>query len=351
MGLAFLARCQQDDGHWSLLGFDRQNALQQFQLDSDTAATGLAILAFQGAGYTHREFQYADRLNRAIAWLVSHQQPNGNLYVDADKVSNESCQLYSHAIAALALAEAYGMTQDPAVRDAAQRSIDFIVDSQDSSLGGWRYFSEPGRRSSDTSVTGWMVMALHSARLAGLDVDPDVWSGIATWMDIAQAADAPSQFTYNPYAVDDPNRQIDRSAGRKPSKCMTAVGLLIQMYTGWERDDARLREGAQVLLEQLPNHFNAEMRDTYYWYYATQVLRHVGGDFWKTWDSELHPLLLRTQVAEGVLAGSWDPYLPVEDRWGRFGGRIYVTALNLLSLEVDYRLLPLYEKTVSAQTE
>ncbi len=344
-GLAFLIRNQHADGHWSLLGFDDGHSLQQFQMDSDTAATGLALLAFQGAGYNHREFKYADRVNRAVAWLVSHQRADGNLYVGSDKVSDGNCQLYSHGIATLALTEAFGMTQDSAIRDAAQKSVDFIVNTQDPIRGGWRYFSETALRSTDTSVTGWMVMALHSARLAGLDVDSKVWSGVDDWLDIARVPDAEFQFVYDPHIKDDSDGKMVRSHLRRAANSTTAIGLLMRMYTGWDRADPRLLEGANVLLKQLPTEFNSELRDTYYWYYATQVLRHIDGPQWQKWNQALHPLLLSTQVPDGELAGSWNPFTPVEDKWGKYGGRLYLTTLNLLSLEVDYRLLPLYEKS------
>jgi hypothetical protein len=72
---------------------------------------------------------------------------------------------------------------------------------------------------------------------------------------------------------------------------------------------------------------------------------HMGGDYWRQWNGRLHPLLLETQETEGRLAGSWDPLRPLPDRWGAQAGRLYVTTMNLLSLEVYYRHLPLYEDT------
>jgi hypothetical protein len=71
----------------------------------------------------------------------------------------------------------------------------------------------------------------------------------------------------------------------------------------------------------------------------------MGGEHWQLWNSRLHPLIVQSQVPAGPLAGSWDPKGPVPDRWGPHGGRLYVTTLNLLSLEVFYRHLPLYEET------
>jgi hypothetical protein len=191
------------------------------------------------------------------------------------------------------------------------------------------------------------VTALHSARLAGIDVDPEVWVGVDRWLAVAHAPDNEYTFRYNPFAPDIEKQR----AGRDASPSMSSVGLLMRMYTGWDRNDERLVRGARELLQQMPGENNGLLRDTYYWYYATQVLRHVGDDLWQQWHEVLHPLLLRTQESSGPLAGSWNPYYPVEDRWGKNGGRIYVTTMNLLSLEVAYRLLPIYEKTTLPREE
>ena len=78
------------------------------------------------------------------------------------------------------------------------------------------------------------------------------------------------------------------------------------------------------------------LRDTYYWYYATLVMSHMGGDRWQAWHDRLHPLIVNSQVRQGTYAGSWDPKGPIPDRWGLHAGRIYVTAMNLLSLEVQH---------------
>ena len=162
----FLARNQSTDGSWSLTRFDRDHPQYKNQLNSDSAATGLALLAFQGAGYNHREFKYARQLDHAIDWLLENQDRDGGLFVETGTRSNKSCRLYSHAIAALALCEAFGMTQDPE-REPAQKAIDYIVETQDPNRGGWRYYTQPKLRQTDTSVTGWMMMALQSGRLAG----------------------------------------------------------------------------------------------------------------------------------------------------------------------------------------
>jgi hypothetical protein len=220
--------------------------------------------------------------------------------------------------------------------------LDFIASSQHRTRGGWRY--APGV-SSDTSVTGWMMMALKSGELAGLTVDPSVFKKIDVWLGEAQMSEEGAPvFRYNPYAPD----TDEQRHGREPSRAMTAVGLLMRLYSGWRRDNPRMIRGADLLLANPPvmGTSGDPRRDTYYWYYATQVMFHMGEQYWERWNRRLHPLLVDTQIQQGPLAGSWDPHTPVPDRWATHGGRLYVTTMNLLSLEVYYRHLPIYEQAV-----
>ncbi len=336
LGLQFLARYQHSDGKWALEDFDADVPRMAHQFRSDAAATGLALLAFQGAGYTHREYQYAAVIERGLSWLIDHQGSDGCLFVEGDPQSNRSARFYSHAIATLALTEAYGMTRDPVLREPCIRAIAYLEQTQDRTLGGWRYYAALRDRRSDTSVTGWVLMALQSGRLAGLPVREATWQKIGTWLDLARDPIQEGRFRYDPFAPDQQRQQ------QQASPAMTGVGLLMRFYLGWETTDPRALAAADYLLQSPPGMDSIEQRDTYYWYYATQVLRHIGDDRWRTWNSRLHPLLVQSQVKSGDLAGSWHPYDPVPDRWGLMAGRLYVTTMNLLSLEVDYRLLPLY---------
>lgn len=335
-GLEFLAKHQRPDGSWRLQDFDTPVLIR-----SDTAATGLALLAFQGAGYTHNQFKYAGTVTKAIEFLVRHQQANGDLYIPQDPASDQNAWLYSHAIAALALSEAVGMTQDDQLRPAAQRAIDFMVASQDPQLGGWRY--RPGA-GSDTSVTGWFMMAFKSGQLAGLNVPQKSFDAIEKFVIASQSSpEQPHLYRYNPFAADTPQQRH----GLVPTSVMTSVGLLMRLYFGWQRDRAEMMAGADHLLAHPPENgsLSASRRDTYYWYYATQVMFHMRGERWKEWHDTLYPLLLNSQIVDGEMTGSWDPNYPTPDLWARYGGRLYVTTLNLLSLEVSYRHLPLYEAT------
>ncbi len=335
-GLQFLARYQRADGSWHLADFG-----ERVDIRSESAATALALLSFQGAGYTHKQYKYEATCKKALTWLIKNQRSNGDLYVRTDLKSDSNAWLYSHGIATLALCEAYGMTQDESIKDNAQRAIRFLFESQDPKGGGWRY--QP-RMGSDTSVTGWCMMALKSAELSGLDVSKESYRRISKWLDGSQASESQKYlFRYNFQALDVPATRH----GREITPVMTSVGLLMRLYLGWRRDNPDMQRGTDWLAERLPAEGTSQnpQRDTYYWYYATQVMFHMGGDRWKKWYGSLYPLLISSQKNDGEYAGSWEPNGRIPDAWGRFGGRLYVTTLNLLSLEVYYRHLPIYEAT------
>jgi hypothetical protein len=183
--------------------------------------------------------------------------------------------------------------------------------------GGWRY--SPGD-AGDTSVAGWQIMALHSARAGGIKASYDT---IKDARDFLNSVDheSGSQYAYMP--------------GQPPRNSMSAVGLLCRMYLGWKRDHPGLSAGVAHLARVGPSR-----DDMYYNYYATQVLRHWGGDEWNRWNLKMREQLVETQVNEGPAAGSWD----VTDPHGYAGGRLYQTALSILTLEVYYRYLPVYRE-------
>lgn len=334
-GLTFLAKHQRVDGSWKLEDFGQRTVIR-----SDTAATALSLLAFQGAGYSHVQYKYQQECRKALGFLISGQQSNGDLYRPMEEASDRNGWLYSHAIGTLALCEAYGMTQDENLRSNAQRAVDFLVYSQDRQEGGWRYIPRVG---SDTSVTGWGMMALKSAELSGLYVPNQTFEGIEKWLDHSQVSLREQHlYRYN-WLANTP----ETKHGALPTPVMTSVGLLMRLYMGYKRDNSVMAKGADWLLQRPPamGTEQAPKRDTYYWYYATQVLFHMGGDRWKNWYQALYPMLIESQVTQGPYAGSWEPIGPIPDAWGEYAGRLYVTTMNLLSLEVTYRHLPIYEAT------
>ena len=336
-GLAFLARGQRADGSWSLDGTAAIDPRGATKLRSDTAATGLALLAFLGAGHDHFDGPHRDSVRRGLEWLMRAQAEDGDLYQPSDPLSDSCAWMYSHAIGAMALCEAVGMTGDPLVRPAAEKACRFIAASQHPERGGWRYTP---RSDADLSVSGWMLIALRSGQLAGITVDPAVVARVRTLLDASAAADAAgdiatTRFIYN---VRDPQQRPSSLS----TACMTALGTLMRLHTGTPVDDPTVARAARALAGFEPGYGTPgdRRRDAYFWYYASQVLVHTGGPDWERWYAALCRLLEGRQERSGPLAGSWDPLGPVPDRWGGYGGRVYVTALHLLALEVPARHLP-----------
>jgi hypothetical protein len=260
--------------------------------------------------------------------LVGHQKEDGDL--------RDGGNMYSHGLAAITLCEACGLSKDSRVRLAAQAAIHFIERAQYDS-GGWHYTANPQPDEppfGDTSVVGWQVMALKSAQMAGLDVSESAIAGSNKWLKATSHGKSGGLFSYQP--------------GAPASPSMTSVGLLCSQYLGAKRDGASIQEGMAYLLNNLAN---PERRNCYYWYYATQVMHNLPGPEWDTWNRQMKRVLLDSQAKEGCAAGSWDPAKPTADAWGDPGGRIMVTSLCCLTLEVYYRYLPLYRLDTQEMTE
>jgi hypothetical protein len=315
-GLKWLARHQNADGSWSLHAFhqagDCDGQCKDRGQPSDTAATALALLPFLGAGETHRAGVYADTVARGLYWLVDHQKPGGDLR------GGGIGRMYAHGQCAIVLCEAYALSRDEELREPAQKAIDFIVNAQHKQ-GGWRY--SPGQPG-DTSVVGWQLMALRSAQMAYLNVPERTLDLSGRFLDRVQTDSPGGRYGYMP--------------GHGSSATMTAEALLCRQYAGWPRGHAGMRAGVEYLLARhLPSR---NQPNIYYWYYATQVMHHYGGQEWETWNYALRDILVETQKTRGHEAGSWnlgDPYVSN-------GGRLYVTSLAICTLEVYYRHLPLY---------
>lgn len=313
-GLEWLKRNQQRDGMWSLLGDYADGA----PTENRVAATAMALLAFQGHGSTHQYGPYKDVVARAWNALIKKQDADGNFFL----TGGHHHRLYTHAQATIALCELYGMTDDESLKDSAQRALNYCYKAQ-SPQGGWRY--APGG-ASDTSVTGWFVMALQSGRMSGLEVPAVTLDKISAFLDTA-TTDGGSKYAYIP--------------GQSDTLSMTAEGLLCRQYLGWAHDDPRLNQGIQYVGGN-PIRF-AEM-DVYYWYYATQAMHHMGGKPWQEWNRVMRQAVPENQLQTGKEAGSWDPQ---NDTHGHLGGRLYTTCLCIYMLEVYYRHLPLYKHNIN----
>jgi hypothetical protein len=226
--------------------------------------------------------------------------------------------MYSHGIAALALTEAFAMTRDPGLREPAQQALNFIVGAQFAD-GGWRYLPAPDSPGpGDMTVSGWQITALKSGLLAGLEIPYDIWERIAGFLDTLQE-DGGAGYRY--------------VRGEQATEATHAIGLLCRMIGGWPRDARPLVKGLARAAAQQPAESNM-----YFNFYAAQLLHHAGGPQWERWNPRMRDYLVDTQALAGHEAGSWY----VSEAHSTVGGRLYTTALSIMTLEVYYRYLPLY---------
>jgi Squalene-hopene cyclase C-terminal domain len=318
-GLRWLAYHQNIDGSWSLGDFRHAgdcNCSGEGNVRTKSPGTALALLPFLGAGQTHLAGKYKGTVSRGLRWLIEHQKDSGDLRHDA--TGNEG--MYAHGQAAIVICEAFAMTGDEALRVPAQKSVNFIVEAQYHD-GGWRYRPSPRNQRSDTSVVGWQLMALQSARAAGLTVPEETWEMADVYLDSVQQRDG-ALYSYQ--------------TNNRPTAAMTAEALLCRMYLGWKNDRPGLVHGVRWLSE---NHMpSASNPNIYYWYYATQVMHHHGGPEWDEWNQRMRDILVASQETQGHAAGSWRP----RGEFSSEGGRIYMTSLAVCTLEVYYRHLPIF---------
>jgi hypothetical protein len=318
--LKWISEHQNPDGSW---GFDHRLGPCQGRCPNPgslaaarNGATAMALLPFLGSGQTHKEGDHQREVASGLYYLAKSMEVSrqGGSLMDPGNAG-----MYSHGLAAIALTEAYGMTQDRGLLAPAQASLNFIASAQDPVGGGWRY--EPRQRG-DTSAVGWQIMALKSGHMAYLGVSPLTVGKASHFLDSVQA-DSGAAYGYNAPGT---------------GAATSAIGLLCRMYLGWEKDNPALERGVQAIAKRGPS-----KSDMYYNYYAMQVMfQHTGaeGAMWARWNQQLRDYLISAQTQHGHAAGSW--YFG--DAHAGPGGRLYCTSLATMCLEVYYRHMPIYKE-------
>lgn len=330
-GLEWLAKQQTEDGSWRFDGSEKDDVI---------AATGMALLPFLAAGETHTSGKYKENVQRGLKYLVD------TLNASTGKFNSRIGRyMYAHAIATIALCEAYGMTKDrPFLLRPATAAVNLIQLIQHVQ-GGWRYPPQPC--AGDMSVTGWQIQALHAARLSkDIPVDDKVVRRAEDFLELVSADGGNRRATYG----------YTNGPGA-PGTAMTAVGLLSRYYiSGWGPNNGGMAEGVEGLLKSgpqpgtkdKPNPIGGRGGDLYYYYYATQVVYYFGSSEWKEWNEGplvdgrrtigMRDWLVNLQVKHDADAGSW---VPDKGSIGGSCGRLGSTCLSLLTLQVYYRHIPL----------
>jgi len=309
-GLDFLARGQLADGSWlSPMG-------------KNTGIVSLAVMAFLAAGEEPGRGRHGAAIDRAVDFLLRHQRDGMIITTDTSHGP-----LYEHGIATLLLGEVLGMVNDEvAGREKLARvhrnAVNLILRAQNvpkdpSSTGGWRYSTTA--IDSDLSVTGWQLLALRAAQDAGLAVPRRNIEEAVLY--IKRCAHPSGGFGYMP--------------GGEPNIARTGTGILALEICGEFRSQEAIRGGEWLLKNPL------RWQGPFFYYsayYSAQAMYQLGGDFWARWRPVSEKLLLAEQKPDG----SW-PAPPSETHENQ-AGFAYMTAMAILSLTVDYKFLPIYQR-------
>jgi len=289
-------------------------------------ATGMAMLPFLGANYTHQSKGKYKKYNKVVGgglkYMLQKMKTDGSLWEGDGR-------MYSHGLAACAVAEGYGMTKDPDLKRPAQAALDYIVRAQDAGGGGWRYKpGDPG----DTSVVGWQLMALKSGVLSELNVPKAPFTNAERFLD-SVGSQSGSYYGYT-------------SPGT--GKATTAIGHLSKIVMGGGQEDPSVQRGADII-----GNWGPSWENMYYTYYAAQVMHHTRAlddeARWNKWNTAMRDPLIEQQAEGGHEEGSW--MMTGKDHGYKSGGRLYCTSLGAMMLEVYYRYMPIYGDKAGQEVE
>jgi hypothetical protein len=350
-GLRWLARHQGKKGFWGPSSFTscctETECAGAGMDDFKVGVTALATLAVLQAGFlpdsketwtdtvTQAEVKPGEVVKSALSWLVKQQKDDGAIGPQVGEM------MYNQALATRALCEAYRRTQDAeSWQEPAQKAVDFLCSAQNFGLG-WRYTPKCGNN--DTSITAMCVLALRAAKLAKLKVSKRALGDALAW--VKRVTDANGRTGYDRLG----SGEIyvpGKNESWTQHETMSAAAMLVRIFADKNEDDPILAKQAALLVKDLPDWSRGDHPkiDFYYWYFGTYALFETPGPSskrWKKWNEAVTTALVEHQKDSGCKEGSW----PSDkcDRWGYAGGRVYATAINVLTLEVYYahdRLFP-----------
>lgn len=289
-GLEFLAKSQNDRGGWD------------DSVGEEPGVVGLVVAAFLAHGEDPNNGPYAKTIRKGIDFIISEQN-EANGYIGSS--------MYNHAFATKALAESYGVIDNPKIAPALKKAVELILSAQKRSrVGGWRY--TPDSRDADTTVTGCQLVTLYAARNAGIGVPDEAFKKAITYLSTCRSG---SDGSYG----------YTSSSGGKPT--LTAIGVLCHALAK-EKDSKSFQASVNYLKK------NLDYRDRhypyYYEYYMAQALFHADESLWREWNARNTRYLATIQSRDGSFPGNQ--------------GTSFNTAGALLSLALNYRFLPIYEK-------
>ena len=298
-GLKYLKNSQDDKGAWS----------SGDAYGSYPGTVSLCLLAFLAHGDDPNHGPYANNIKKCINYLIERQQANG--YIGSSSKNDPRGNMYNHGFSTLALAEAYGMVDDKRLGKALEKAVALTVSAQKrNSKGAWRY--TPESQDADSTLAGCMIVSLYAARNAGIKVPEEAMTKALKYMDTCRS-NTNGSYGYT------------SASGGRPT--LAAIGSLC--FSLAKQKDSEAYKQTLIYLNETIGH--REINYPYYWeYYMSQALFHADEELWNEWNKKNIRFLRTLQQPDGSLTGR--------------KGKAFSTSASLLSLALNYRFLPIYEK-------
>lgn len=330
-GLAYLQQTQARDGSWEqLVGYKLNSDYET--VDSrplpHVGVTALCGIAFLAGGHLPDRGKYGETITRALDHVLACAQDNG-------QIAENGTRMYSHAFATLFLAEIYGMSNNPRVKQVLQRSVNLIVDSQNAE-GGWRY--QAFARESDMSITVCQVLALRSARNVGIAVPVSNIRNAQNYVyrsAVRSNERAGRRRGFGGYGDDGGSFRYQLKPQTRATFPLTAAGVTT-LYASGEYDSPIIKDALDYLDRELFS-FNDQNSHGHYFfyyghYYAVQAYYITGGSQWRRYFTEVKGRLLSMQRPDGSWPNDVGP------------GPAFGTAVASLILQIPLQYLPIFQR-------
>jgi hypothetical protein len=287
-GLQYLVRAQTAEGNWP-----------NEMANTEPAITSLAVISILAHGDDPNFGPYSATIRRALNYVLKHADPATG-YIGAT--------MYNHGFSTLALAESYGAVDDPRLGPALEKAVRLIVSVQQHNYQrAWRYY--PESKDADTTVSGAQMVALFAARNAGFPVpEQAIQNGLNFFL-----------------SCQTPEGGFGYVSAMEPNATRTAIGCVV-LALAKEKNSPAFKAAFNYLKTTKPD----AQYPQYFLYYVSQAYFHGSPDLWQSWNRENIASLRATQTSEG----NWDGQI----------GPAFATSCSLLSLALNYRYLPIYER-------
>jgi hypothetical protein len=280
------------------------------------AMTGYTLMALLACGQLPGEGEYGKQVTAGANYLLSCVRDDGYITSESVRTGRKASNMYDHGVATIALAEIYGQTQDPQIKQKLEMAVKLILRAQNKQ-GGWRYTPRP--ESADISVTVLQVVALRAAKNAGILVPQETIDRAVSF--IKACYDQRSGgFCYQP--------------GSGPGFARTAAATYSLQVCGLY-DDPYVQTGSKYLFA----HRSDRSYFTYGNFYAAPAQYMIGGKTWEDWYAFIKSTILPRAISQGDIA-----YFNAVEGDGQGLGTVYSTAIYTSMLAMPYHYVPLYQR-------